>query len=442
LFEKFVARFPDREQIAAARRLPETAQCRRRRVETLLPPNTDTYTVHVAGDHEPVNVSVAVQPLTDTLTNPRVINTALPDSFDLASTAMHFRERGGSDEEVADSIFRYVLWRNWYFDGGRMKPEKHQPLPEWVPYNIINVGPTNLCAQRNQALSVLYLRAGLSPMYRDHYGHIGQEIFFDGAWHSYDNPWRPTLTRDNQRVASVRDIYDDPYNSLRSAGAVGWPGLLGSVKLPQKVRGTIPFFQIPSGARYVRLWHPLGQTPEPRRPVGTLAHGIIQIDSNVAEGKLLSWAEEAANLRIVRRGGTAYLAKQNASAPARLVLRVRAAFPFTSAQLTLGTVAHVKLELSDDDRKTWAAVPLKSNSTIPLPVEKVYEYLLRAQLTSPEARLGDFTLRSVFYCNPRSINADLKRGSNTLRLIYDGERMGPVKVTHEYYEVRTGRGAS
>lgn len=438
-FETFLARFPDREKLAAAKRIPESAKCERRRVEKLLPPGTDTYDVDVAGDHDPVNVSVTVEPLTGPLTNLRVINTALPDPFSLTTVGRGLREQGGSDEEVAVRVFQYFLWRNWFFDGGRMKSEKHQQVPEYVPYNVLNVGPHNDCGARNQALSVLYVRAGLSSMHpRDHYGHHGQEIFYDGAWHSYDNPWRPTLSRDNRHIASVREIYDDPHNSLRSVGGVGWHGLLGSVKLPRKARGTIPFFELPAGSRYVRLWQLVGQTDDPHRPVGTVAHGIIEIRSNLAAGKLLSWAEEATNLRIVKRGGVAYLAKENRSAPAHLLLRIRAAFPFTSASLKLGDIANVSLSVSDDGEQAWSTLQANRNTTVRVVAERIYEYLLKAEFTSPGSRLADFSLRSVFYGNPRSINADLKLGRNEMRLIYDGKRTTPVTVTHEYYEVCSG----
>jgi hypothetical protein len=273
-------------------------------------------------------------------------------------------------------------------------------------------------------------------MYRDHFGHIGEEVFYDGAWHSYDNPWRPTLTRDNRRTASVREIYEDPYNSVRSAGGIGWHGLLGSVKLPQKVRGTIPLFRIPGGGRYTRLWHPLDHRGAPHTPVGVLAHGIIETDSDLADGKLLAWAEEATNLQIVGRGRNAHLARRDKGAPARLLLRMRAAFPFTSADLSLTDITDIGLAISDDGGQTWAELAANADSIVPVKVEGIYEYLMRAEFTSPESQLGDFSLRSVFYCNPRSINADLRLGTNELRLIYDGKRTTGVKVTHEYYEVR------
>ncbi|MGI5818881.1 MAG: LamG domain-containing protein, partial [Armatimonadota bacterium] len=205
----------------------------------------------------------------------RANDNVVPFSF--ASLRETLAPHATTDVERALEIFRYALKATNYYDAHYCEDlgTSHRDRVSYTLIRALNVYPFDQCGPLNHTLRYLFIAGGISSNNAPGTHHQFQQGFYDGSLRLFDLSARQYwLGRDNETLASLRELSDDPWLKLRQEGQPNaWlPGRIssasfGSISKPLSIDVPLrPDERISFGWHNEGSWMALTGAREPIHP--------------------------------------------------------------------------------------------------------------------------------------------------------------------------------
>ncbi len=364
-----------------------------------------------------------------------------------------------NEAEKALEVMKYALATTAYYDADYCETlpcGRHRPRVGYTLIRALNIYPFDQCGPANFTLKKLFLTAGISSNdFRGTHHHF-QQSFYDGDFRLFDiAPRMYWLNRDNETVASLRNIGEDPHCKLREPGNLNsfFPGGPSSAAFRTAHRPHRIDLYLRPGENLEVGWMNRGRWFElsgRRRPIPLaripprFGNGMIEYRPTLEGG-----ASVFDNLEI--RGSS--LQARDPSRPAVFIYRVTCPYIFSdgifSGFYTAGEPGAIRLSLSFDRGRTWTRVwenpGLAGLMKVRLreQISARYEYWLRVELDAGgDNVLEDPVVRTVFVNSDLSLPGRLALGDNRITFVA-AEPKVPVQTTCTWVErYRTDLGVS
>lgn len=350
---------------------------------------------------------------------------------------------GHPDRRKADRVFNWVLGVQDYFmaDSAVFYPGKDRPESfHNDPLMQLNAYPGCSCGGLNYiALHLFACSADLPATAQGGYGHLFEQVWYDGTAHLYDVSWQQYCPSfDGTRAVRLDEIEREPGLMRRLGRSVGHYIRLSTRSAIATSPRYRPIFGVSlnPGERF-RWWfanngrvmdtayfggayrpHPL--TRDVTAETGAKTRGVQRQNR---------FFPEAATGLLVFDG------RPRASNPAfgdvradSFVYRVDTRYPVTYAEYAAEGVS--RYGLSTDGGKNWRTFPADASGRLHLdyPVRGRPSFLVRVH--APIAAVRRFRAVTTVQMNPRVLTGRLRPGANGL--IYTNFGGGAADVTVQY----------
>lgn len=396
--------------------------------------------------------------------NLRILSDSVPDFSTRENFAFSALASWKTQQDKAIAQFR---WVHRCRRVGDFVPEDGRPVLD--PVLFFNSYGVTYCSMISQMNCSLWEAQGLRNRLIDLPGHCVSEVFYDDAWHLFDNDFCNYFINEKGAVASaaelgasrvhgnIADLKPGEYYLFDHCPTASCPNgriFMGpsSASLydvahdwypsPEKVRPRLGFTGSVAGHRYVlgvrpgesytRCWQPMGTGEKFAR----LFHngkdpseeGGQVLRNSRANGQW-QWApdftnpgtfHERENVRV--ENGRVVVADPNK--PAYVVFRVAAANVITSGTVRMDGPFQGEILVSTNQGYTWSAarpVPTTKPEAIyylPSDVGGRLEYLVKCPVAK-EWPLPRLSIETITQVNPRTLPA-LKLGANAIVAVSDG----------------------
>lgn len=417
---------------------PRFIEQRQRIVEATVSGQTAPLQVRVEGDLPPVMLWESYERgegagQTTTLTPRwRANDNVVPfTAEDLRATLAQGIE---DDPQKAIAIFRYLLQTTNYFDAPYCESHRDR-LRKRVSYRLIkdlNIYPFDQCGPLNHVARKLFLECGISSNDCPGTHHQFEQAFFHGSLRLFDlSPRKFWLDRDNETIASLRDIYRDPWLKVRDGENIMAyiPGPVrgasfGSALLPHRIDLPLrPGERVSIGWHNEGRWSELGGERE-RIP-------LAKIPPHFGNGAIVfqpTGPGEATALDNLRIESPGQIRAEDALTDAALTYRLVCPYLLSAATLRARYRAEsedaVRVWLSFDEGANWKQVWRSSAREGALALDLSdevmarYDYWLKLELAGGSmAQLSDLQIRTVFVNSALSLPGTLRLGDNTLSFV-------------------------
>ena len=180
--------------------------------------HSDVYTITTDSTVSPHNLSIRLENVGNTaVVNPKVVVNGYPDWSTIDSILAEIIDPAMSTAEKARAIWQFARTSRYHY----WPPSRNFTFESRDPVRFFSVYGYGLCDDLSQVMAALFERAGMPARIWSVGGwyHTVVEAYYDGQWHLFDADRDGLyLKRDNQTVAGVTDIIDDPY-LINRAGA-------------------------------------------------------------------------------------------------------------------------------------------------------------------------------------------------------------------------------
>jgi hypothetical protein len=373
--------------------------------------------------------------------NLRILSDSVPDLSSRENFVSSALSAWPTDAEKALAQFR---WMHRLRRVGTYQPEDSRPVLDPVLF-FQSYGIT-YCSMIAQINSSLWEAWGKSSRVSDLRGHVVSEVFYDNAWHLFDNDFCNYYLNERGAVASIDElensrihgnvedlkpgefyVFDTCPTTSSPRGRIimgpsSWsiievardwypgpgqywprPNITGSHAGHRYILGVRP------NETYTRYWRPLQTGEKYARPLN--GSGLDPAEGSVLRNSrgngLWSWTPDlgdsstffaAENIEVVRpeHGGT-ILRAQDRSKPAAVTLRVMAANVVTSANLTATVKGPVLFFVSENQGLTWEGVAhgkIRRPDDVAASTKDVG--LVEAEITTPVAGRLEYLLKAQF----------------------------------------------
>lgn len=375
---------------------------------------------------------------------------------------------GMSNAEKARAIWQFAREARYHW----LPPSSYFTETD-DPVKYFNFYGYGLCSDTSYAMARLYDRIGF-PVRIWNPGmpaaHLVPEVFYDGAWHMYDGDLDAVyLMRDNETVAGVSDLIDDP-DLVRRAG----PKHAHLVDIYARTPRTAVFSwwypPVPPIDLGVSLrpreqltfyWEPRGRarvSPDDYQPPiyanAELASRLLASDADYAR-----WLSDAQAMEVAIADSQSAFTASIANQPGTLAYQVRSAYPIIQASVALDVIAPAAddvveifasrgpsavgaptLVWSSAGQPARGRLPLTLDLTTvvsPLETDATYAFTLYARVRSPRPQttgISGFDVLSILQAAPQSLPA-IERGSTTFRYRDRSTTDTTLRVTQAWREL-------
>jgi hypothetical protein len=412
---------------------PRYIEYRERRAVRTVAGKDSGFVLHVGGDFEPLLRSVtfrhadAASSQTALIPHWRSGQNVIPFSEESLRSTLATGARG--DRDKALEVFRYALGVTNYFDGSfaEMPPNGASRRTSYASIKALNIYPLNQCGPLNYTLRKLFLALGLSSNDSPGTHHQFEQVYYRGSLRLFDlMPRMYWLERDNQTVASLRDVEEDPWLKLRQGDEVGsWlPGPVRRAAFGWPERPARMDFPLQPGERASLCWHNEGSW--------------FEVSANPGPVPLAKLPPYYGNGAIVYQPVAAGDVLRDS-----LIYRASAPYIFSDARVAgryagryAGSYAGaVKLSLSFDEGRHWTEVWQSSGAdgsiAAGLPVAGRYAYWLKLELAGG-ATVSGLSVRTALVVAPLSLPLKLGRGDN--RISFTAEPASAIETECRWVE--------
>ncbi|MGQ9661865.1 MAG: hypothetical protein ACUVWX_05930 [Kiritimatiellia bacterium] len=394
--------------------------------------------------------------------NLRIVSASVPDWSSRENFVRSALSGWKSNHEKALAQFR------WSYLGRRVGNcvlEDERPVLD--PILFFNSYGITYCSMISAINCALWEAWGCPSRCVNLPGHVVAEVFYDGAWHMFDNDFYNYFLNEKGQVASAAElegsrihgnvqelkpgeyyIFDHCPTASAPRGRIYMgPSSWSIIEVardwypPGKVKPRLDFTGAHAGHRYImgirpresytRYWRPLGTGDLYARPLNNgkgdpMDQGSVLKNSR-SNGEWV-WEPDlsrkeslfaAQNLSFMKEG----LCPANPAEPAAAVFRVLAANVITSARVTIQYEGELALAVSGNGGHSWESVALSNDTPgsataiIANAVSGRLEYLLRFELPR-NAVLKRMTVRTITQVNPRTLPG-LRLGRNEIAVVSD-----------------------
>ncbi|MDD4889737.1 MAG: discoidin domain-containing protein [Phycisphaerae bacterium] len=406
--------------------------------------------------------------------NLRILSDSVPDFSTRENFVYSALSPWKTEQEKATAQFR---WMHRSRRVGSCVLEDGRPVLD--PVLFFNSYGVTFCSMISQINCSLWEARGAKGRVVDLPGHCVSEVFYDGAWHLFDNDFCNYYLNEKGAVAStaelgasrvhgnIADLKDGEYylfdHCPTASGVNGrifmGPSTASLIEVardwypsPEKVRPRLGYTGSHAGHRYVlgirpgesytRYWQPTGtgagfsralpNGKDPSEEGGQVlrnsrANGKWTWDVNVKDPATFFAME---NVVVGEKGVTV----KKAGKPAFVVLRVAAANVVTSAVVRAGSSAEAAISVSSNGGVSWQPAqrfisdstfaPVRTEAELQAEIAGRLEFLVKIDLGAKAVRggevdLGAVTMTVITQVNPRALPA-LKLGANTIVAVSDG----------------------
>ncbi len=397
--------------------------------------------------------------------NLRILSDSVPD-FSTRENLIHSALSAWPTEDER-SIAQW-RWMHRLRRVGSYAPEDSRPVLD--PVLFFNSYGVTYCSMIAQMNCSIWESRGLKHRVVDLSGHVVSEVFYDGAWHMFDNDFCNYFLNEKGEVAGSEELANSRIHgnvadlrpgefyifdhcpaasttrgrifmgpssaSLIEVARDWWPG-------PHKVRPRLGYTGSHAGHRYIlglrpnesytRHWQPIGLGEEYARLFKTgkdpSEEGGQVLRNSRANGRW-EWKPDLSDPATFFAAENVTIGKDGVSVkdkdkPAFVVLRVLAANVVTSANLYPGNAdVSMKVLVSANGGVSWQPVSLDHGPSQPWfgemgkEIAGRLEYQLKFEL-SGRGSLRSLRIETITQVNPRTLPA-LRLGTNNIAAVSDG----------------------
>jgi hypothetical protein len=455
--------FPHRFFIAAELDLPDLAlQAMSKTQSQIISGPQDTWKIVVKGDTPLENKSIQIEILDGVSQNLTLRSSGHVDFSSLKAIVHDVISPEMTEEKKALALWRFVM-DNCYL--GRWGTSRDG-------LEHLNVYGYGYCGTFAAVLESLWWRAGLKARHLNTGNHAATEVFYDNDWHYIDSNTRNfLLEKDNQTIASLEDLNNDPglwdRKRPKESQQRGTKKYYYMTMHPND-HGRSPVysnkFTMAKGDVLALTWQKKGKwclargeeggsQPAPEPPI--YANGIFKFYRNLSKpnecqtglvsSKNMDWQDSSAG----------YLHPIKVREEACLIYQVKVPYfipetTISGAFLRKNPKDFVGVDISTDNGAHWATlwtagetgkvraeVTTSQTQEVTEDVPWKYSYLIRVRMRAETSPLdvGGTLLESVaqLFYNPQSLPA-LKAGENVIAFRDESNSIRSLKITYDWQE--------
>lgn len=395
--------------------------------------------------------------------NLRIVSDSVPD---WSSRENFVKSALGGWDTIEDKVLAQVRWLHRCRRVGSCVLEDQRPVVD--PILFLNSYGITYCSMMTQINIAMWEAYGLKGRYVVLPGHVVSEVFYNGAWHMFDNDFANYFLKEDGTVASAKELGASRIHGNVEDLEPGEFYIFDHCPTASAPRGHI--FQGPNSwwvLDVARDWYPDAEQVQPRNDLSGARAGYrryMAIRKNesytrywqpVGTGKRYArllkngkdpMGEGGSTLRNSRGNGvwewspdlsdttvffdteniafnTQGLKKAVQGQPAYGILRVAAADIITSADIIATCSGKVTFKISGNNGQTWHDVDFLNDEasvaevTVAIPIAGRLEYLLKFDLAD-EASVKHLKLKTITQLNSRVLPA-LRIGRNEIAAVSD-----------------------
>ena len=421
-----------------------------------------SWKILVNGETPPENEFIRIEVLEGTLQDPSLRSSGNVDFSSFRAIVNDVVSPEMTQEQKAQALWRFVMDNCYHgpwgtcFDG----------------LEHLNIYGYGYCGTFVASLQPLWWAAGLKARHVNIGNHAATEVYYGHDWHYLDAHRRCFfLKKDNQTIASLEDLNDDPglwdmsrsrlssqrgekkyyYMSMNPSGHVRSPAYLNDFTMAKGDTLTLTWQK--DGKWCLARGAEGGGQPAPEPAL--YANGIFKFHRDLSKPGECRMGLVSSNNIDWQDSATDYLHPMKPKEEAYLTYRVKVPYFIPSATISGKFLRkHAKdsisVDISTDNgghwRTLWSArdtgvvhgeVSTSQTQEVTTEVLSKYSYLIRIRMqaeTSP-FDVGGYLLEStahLFY-NPKSLPA-LKAGDNTMTFRDEASTSRLVRVTYSWKE--------